>query len=178
MKTTLIAAISLDGFITRHDETGSGFTSPEDKLYFNKAVQEFDCLIFGGQNYRISSNWIRNRLKPEQLKVVLTRNPEAWKTEAIAGELEFTNTEVLDLLQELRARDFQNVCILGGGQIYGKFLKSGAVDEIWLTLEPLLFGNGIKLSAQSLDLRADLLSIDKLNESTLLLKYKPRNRNH
>lgn len=177
MKTTLIAAVSLDGFITRHDETGSSFTSTEDKRFFNNAVQEFDCLIFGGENYRVSSNWIRNRLKPEQLKVVLTRNPNAWEAEAISGELEFTNSEIPDLIQQLQSRGFRKVCILGGGQIYGKFLQADAVDEIWLTLEPLLFGTGVKLAAQSLDLRADLLSVDKLNDSTLLLKYRPKKEN-
>lgn len=177
MKITLIAAISLDGFITRHNETGSAFTSPEDKRYFNQAVQDFDCLIFGGENYRVSSNWIRNRLKPEQLKIVLTRNPAAWKTETISGDLEFTDADIPELIEQLRSRGIRTVCVLGGGQIYGLFLQAGAIDEIWLTVELRLFGTGVKLATAKLDLRADLLSVDQLNESTLLLKYRPKIKN-
>lgn len=173
MKVTLMAAISLDGFITKHEQPGSAFTSAEDKQFFHEAVLDFDCLIFGAGNYRQSSRWIASHLRKEQLKVVLTREPDRYQAEQEPGTLEFTSASPAELVQSLAARGFRNACLLGGGQIYGLFLREHQVDELWLTLEPLLFGAGVKLAESQLDFQGTLLSLEKLNPSTLLLKYRP-----
>lgn len=172
-KLTLMAAISLDGFITQHDSPGSAFTSPEDKQYFHQTVLTFDCLIFGAENYRQSSRWIETHLRPDQLKVVLTRNPDPFEADQRPGELEFVHADPPSILRDLAGRGYRNACLLGGGQIYGLFIASGSVDELWITLEPLLFGRGIKLAEKQLDFRGELISADPLNASTLLLKYRP-----
>jgi dihydrofolate reductase len=173
MKLTLMAAISLDGFITRHDRSGSDFTSPEDKAFFQRAVLDFDCLILGGANYRQSSRWVKEHLRPEQLTVVVTRSPGNHQNEQQTGRLEFSSQSPADIVSNLAARGYRNGCLLGGGQIYGLFLAAGVVDELWLTLEPLLFGEGVKLAETRLDFRGELISQEKLNASTLLLKYRP-----
>jgi len=173
MKIILVAAISLDGFITRHDEPGSGFTSPEDKKYFSRVVHEFDTLIFGSTNFEISKEWIANHLKPEQLKIVMTREPGRYRADERPGELEFTSLSPTDLAKTLREHGRERVCLLGGGKIYGLFLQEKCVDELWLTLEPRLFGKGVKLADAKLDSRWELQTHEKLNDSTLLLRYRP-----
>jgi riboflavin biosynthesis pyrimidine reductase len=53
------------------------------------------------------------------------------------------------------------------------FLAAGLVDEIWLTVEPLLFGGGTPLLAARVDVRLELLASEKLNAAgTLLLRYR------
>lgn len=173
MQVILVAAISVDGFITRHDEAGSGFTSPEDKRYFHQVVLDFDALIFGSANYELSREWIRDRLKPTQLKVVMTRRPDRYEDQHRPDELEFTALSPPELVRELRERGFEKVGLLGGGKIYGLWLHHNVVDEIWLTVEPRLFGEGIKLAEMKIDWHLELLSHEKLNHSTLLLKYRP-----
>ncbi len=168
----LLAAISLDGFITKHGRPGSGFTSPEDKRWFREAVQRFDCLILGSGNYRESGEWIERRLRDDQLKIVLTREPARFAKEEKPGELEFTSETPKEIVAKLRRRGRRAVCVLGGSVAYGLFLDAGAVDEVWLTVEPLIFGEGTKLAAGRLDARLELLSVEKLNQSTLLLKYR------
>lgn len=173
-KVILMAAISLDGFITRHDQPGSGFTSPEDKAYFQKTVLDFDCLLFGAGNYRQSSRWIDGHLRTEQLKIVFTRTPDIYARHRQPDRLEFTSAKPADVVRDLAARGYRNAGLLGGGQLYGLFLAENLVDELWLTVEPLLFGRGIKLAENhDLHFRGDLLSCEKLGDSTLLLKYRP-----
>jgi dihydrofolate reductase len=47
------------------------------------------------------------------------------------------------------------------------------VDEIWLTVEPLLFGGGTPLLAARVDVRLALLASERLNAAgTLLLRYR------
>lgn len=172
MKIILIAAISLDGFITRHDTPGSGFTSPEDKRFYKEAVSGFDSFIFGSKNFLLSKDWIGKRLHPKQLKVVLSRSPERLRKEEAPGEIELARSPA-ESVQKLKQHGCQRTALLGGGQIYGLFLKENLVDELWLTVEPLLFGDGTKLAETRLDFRGELLSSENLGPSTLLLKYKP-----
>ncbi len=172
MRLTLIAAQSLDGFITRHDTPGSGFASAEDRAFFREALRAFDCCVMGGETYRTARESIRAMLMPERLRVVLTRTPAKFLNDSVPGKLEFTNCTPNQLVTELRERGLQHCAILGGAQIHSLFLDAGLIDELWLTIEPLLFGGGTPLLAARSSTKLTLLSSERLAPSTLLLKYQ------
>jgi len=172
MRLTLIAAQSLDGFITRHDTPGSEFASEADRTFFREALRGFDCCVMGARSYREARTTIQKNLMPERLRVVLTRQPESFANDGVPGKLEFANTPPTQLVADLRQRNFQRCAILGGAQIHSLFLASGLVDELWLTVEPLLFGGGTALLAQRASVKLTLLSSQNLGPSTLLLKYR------
>ncbi|HZP59561.1 MAG TPA: dihydrofolate reductase family protein [Opitutaceae bacterium] len=174
MHVTLLTAQSLDGFITRHDQAGSSFTSPEDKTHFRAALAGFDCGVMGGVTYRGAREWIRAHVAaPERLCLVLTRDPAAYASEARAGELEFSAAAPKKIIAGLEARGRRRCALLGGGQVHGLFFAAGLVDELWLTVEPVLFGQGTPLLAGTVDVRLELLTLEKLNAGgTLLLHYR------
>lgn len=172
MRLTLIAAQSLDGFITRHDTPGSDFASDEDRAFFRKALHGFDCCIMGGETYRTAREVIRATLMPERLRVVITRTPNAFSNDSTPGKLEFTDESPGQLIANLSQRGLQRCAILGGAQIHSLFLEAGLVDELWLTIEPLLFGGGTPLLARRTSTELTLLSSEKLGPNTLLLKYR------
>jgi dihydrofolate reductase len=174
MRIVMIAAQSLDGFISKHAEPGTGFTSPEDKAYFREVVAGFDVGVFGAETYRVSREAIRSRMSGRLLRVVMTRSPARYATDAIPGKLEFTQAPASALADDLRARGFRDCALLGGSQVHSSFLASSIVDEIWLTVEPVLFGGGTPLLAQAADVRLDLIATEKLGGDTLLLKYRVR----
>jgi dihydrofolate reductase len=62
----------------------------------------------------------------------------------------------------------------GGAVANALFLKAGLVNEIWLTVEPVIFGTGIDLfRGAEFDLHASLISVEQLNEGgTVHLKYR------
>ena len=67
-------------------------------------------------------------------------------------------------LQQLAARfekeNYGTMLVVGGAHIATSFLKEGLIDEIWLTIEPKIFGKGGNfVTEQELDLE---LQIDKL----------------
>jgi dihydrofolate reductase len=70
-------------------------------------------------------------------------------------------------------RGYREAVMAGGAGANALFLEAGLVDEIWLTVEPLIFGTGIGLlSGAEFDLRASLISVEQLNErGTVHLKY-------
>lgn len=174
MHVTLLTAQSLDGFITRHDEPGSGFTSSEDKAHFRRALGGFDCCVMGGVTYRGSREWIQTHVAAlHRLCVVLTRAPERHAADARPEMLEFTAAPPEKILAGLHARGRRRCALLGGAQAHGLFLAAGLVDELWLTVEPVLFGGGTPLLAVRTDARLELMSSEKLNAAgTLLLRYR------
>lgn len=174
MKVILVSAISLDGFITRHDEPGSDFTSDADSRYLREVLPKFDCCIFGGASFRVAREWMRNRLMPDKLRVAVTRTPEVFAAEAEPGSFEFTAESPTAITENLRSRGYRSCALLGGGQIYSLFLQAGCVDELWITVEARLFGTGTPLCPGQVDLPLRLVSHEHLGGDTLLLKYRPR----
>ncbi|MCQ2562659.1 MAG: dihydrofolate reductase family protein, partial [Alphaproteobacteria bacterium] len=63
--------------------------------------------------------------------------------------------------------------LLGGGQTNYLFLKENMVDDLFLTIEPKMFGAGKHLNiCKKLDIQLQLVSCKVLNKTgTLLLHY-------
>lgn len=176
MWVTLIAAQSLDGCITRHDVPGDTFSSPADKAQFSTEVRRQDSWIMGGESYR----WMQSQRKSNQpwrqglRRIVRTRSPEDYAADAVPGVLEFSDAAPAELVARLVAAGCQRCALLGGGQVYGQFLAAGLVDEIILTVEPQLFGQGRSLTGSlALDVNLKLRECTTLNEQgTLRLRYE------
>ncbi|ATC65756.1 deaminase [Nibricoccus aquaticus] len=172
MRVTLIAAQSLDGFITKHAAPGSDFASSADQVHLRNALAGFDCSVMGAETYRTARTQIRERLTPPRLRTVLTRSPQNFAADTLPGLLEFSSASPAQLLADLSARALRRCALLGGAQIHSLFLNSHLIDELWLTVEPALFGRGTPLLAQATDTRLRLLSQEKLAADTILLKYE------
>jgi dihydrofolate reductase len=172
MQIVLIAAQSADGFITRHDDPGTDFTSAADRVYFQKVLTAFDTSVMGSVTYRVARSAILRRLTPDRRRMVMTRDPAQFAAEAAPGRLEFTDETPEALAGRLRTEGHRRCALLGGGRIHSLFIAAGLVDEFWLTIEPRLFGSGVPLLRAPADLRLRLLSHERLDGSdTLLLKY-------
>jgi len=63
--------------------------------------------------------------------------------------------------------------LVGGPHVATSFLKEQLVDELWLTIEPRIFGKGGNFVIEDdLDIDLALLSCEKVNErGTLITKY-------
>jgi dihydrofolate reductase len=174
MRIVLIAAQSLDGFITQQDTPGSDFTSQADKTFFRDALRAFDCSISGANCYRATRDGYRRSLgSHKRLNLVLTRNPSHFEPDVVPDGIEFRQATAQQLRDELVARGRGHCALLGGSQIYRLFLDAKLVDELWLTLEPRLFGSGTPLVAGACDFRLKLISTEALSTDVLLLKYRP-----
>jgi len=88
------------------------------------------------------------------------------------GNVTFINPANVDLTSSLAK--YKMVAVLGGGTVYRFMLESGLLDEIFITIEPLIFGRGKTMfvgGARTIRMR--LLSVRRLNRAgTLLLHYQ------
>ena len=174
MPVVLIAVASLDGCITRHQEGGTAqWASREDQDHFSRATGECDVRVFGAETYRADRDGMRARLGPEVRRVVWTRTPERFVADVVPGQLEFSAEDPAALVDRLRAAGHRRLALLGGGQVYGAFLAADIVDELLLTVEPVVFGTGVRLGGDApMQERFALVDASRLGGSTLLLRYR------
>ncbi len=175
MEMVLISAQSADGFITFHDEPGSGFASSSDRSYFRKALAGFDSSIMGSATFQASRSMILGSLTRERRRFVLTRDPARFAKDAAPGMLEFTGETPQALVGRMKGEGHRRCALLGGARIHSLFLEAGLVDELWLTVEPCLFGAGVPFLRAPADISMRLLGHERLDGSdTLLLRYSLR----
>ena len=164
MKISLIAAISADGKIAeRTDQSSMDWTSKEDTKFFVEKTKEAGTVIMCRKTF----STINKPLKGRRL-IVLTRDPS--KEKPMPG-VEFTSLEPTELVKKLEHEGCPAIALAGGSTIYGQFLEAGLVTDVYLTIEPILFGGGVPL-AQGFDRRSmKLESVKQLNPQTVLLHY-------
>jgi len=161
MKTFLIAAITADGFIARNPQhTPLEWTSKEDKQFFTKMTKQAGVVVMGLNTYKTIGKPLANR-----------HNIIYAPSGTILEGVEITQDDPKTLLSKLEQKGFGEVAICGGATIYTMFMAAGVIDTLYLTVEPMIFGNGIHLFNKELDKKLELRSMQKLNEQTMLLEY-------
>ena len=159
-------AITLDGKIAKHTTQLADWTSKADKKIFVAETKKAGVIIMGKTTYDTIG-----RPLPGRLNVVMDLEPETSKN--IPGSLEFTNTPSKELIKELKDRGFKNVILGGGATINGLFLKENLIDEIWLTVEPKIFGEGLSLFKRAdVDLGLELIEVKRLDNNVIHVRYK------
>ena len=163
-----IAATTIDGKIAKDSRHMSDWTSKEDKDFLHEMLDTCDVVIIGNNTYKTA-------VKPLSKRncIVFSRsvNQPIRKSE----KLMYLNPEKSNIKTFIKNAGYKKIAILGGAQTYTYFLENNLLDEIYLTIEPIVFGGGINLfaSKQTNDYHFKLNSAKKLNKKgSLLLLYK------
>lgn len=162
MKVFIIAAISADGFIARDAMDLADWTSAEDKKLFVKLTKEAGVMVMGATTLATIG-----RALPGRRTIVYTTRAQELNIDGV----EPTAEEPKMLIQRLADEGANAVAICGGRSIYSLFMDAGLVDELYLTVEPTLFGDGIGLFKNMLDTKLSLIEATNLNQNAVLLHY-------
>ncbi len=172
MKIILAMVLSVDGKSTKGNLPDQSWASSEDQKHLSKLISENNLILMGGKTYELA----KSHIKPSEgkLRIVVTHDPEKFVDDRIEGQLEFVNGTVREIVGDLGERGFEQILLLSGENLNKEFFEENLVDEIYLTIEPKIFGSGnLMVSESDLDINVELLSLDKLNEKdTILLHYK------
>jgi dihydrofolate reductase len=170
MKVILYAAITANGMIGKKDGN-SDFTSDADAISFNDICQKAGCAIMG----RHTLENVFKRLPIDQwpnkngLHIVLTSKKSL--------DVNHPNLHLAkspqDALRIASTRGLKEVVVIGGGLTFGSFMKDNLVDEVFLDVEPLAFGEGMPLFiAGDFESKLDLIETKLLSPQTLQLHYR------
>lgn len=161
VKIVLVMVTTLDGVIAKHRKHFVNWSSKEDKAAFRKITKQAGVVIIGQRTYNLLKNPLPNRLH-----IVVTRDNKK-DTE----HTKFMNdpTKIIHLLD---AKGYKQATLVGGAQINTLFLKKKLIDEILLTIEPRLFGQGLLMFTEDCNIQLQLLKKNMLNKHTIQLRYK------
>jgi dihydrofolate reductase len=168
MNVIALAAITADGLIARSAQHRTDWTSKADKQMFVETTRKAGVIVMGRATFETFPKPLKDRLH-----VVMTAHLDAHVS--TPGAVEYTAAAPTEILHTLEERQFSEVIIGGGASVYRLFLEAGLVDELWLTVEPVLFGEGISLLGPgSADVHMRLLEMGQLASDTIQLKYTLR----
>lgn len=166
MRVVLIMTVTADGFISRDAGEDSGWVESYDKLFFDKATRSIGTVIIGSNAYKLLPEPFEGRRT-----IVMSSHPNPERS--IPGQLEFYGGTPAELLQNLEDEGLEEVAVIGGSQVNSSFLQEGLIDEIYLTVAPMLFGRGLSFAAEyDLDIELRLVDVEKLSDTVVLLHYE------
>lgn len=160
MQVFCIATITADGYIGKSSSHLADWTSREDKEFFVEKSKEAGVVVMGFNTFKTIGKPLKGRLNIVYAK-------EGTEIQGV----EVTQKEPKELLGDLEKRGYGKVAICGGTQIYTMFMEAGVVDTLYLTIEPIIFGSGLKLFNKEIDAKLKLESQKALNDNTVLLEY-------
>lgn len=171
MKVVLVFVSTLDGKVTKWgDPNVKKWSSPEDRKYFLKMMRESRLVVMGRNSFNAEP------VKPSENKLVMvmTHNPELYRQREVRGKIEFTDLTPEQLVTRFSEEKYEIMHVLGGPKVAASFLKEQLVDELWLTIEPKIFGRGnILVADEQLDIELRLISCEKINsEGTMITRYE------
>lgn len=158
-------AITVNGYIaTPSHETP---WSDEEWNSYRSIVQEVGNVIIGKTTYDVMKVVDEFKNIGNPFTVIVTSN-----------ELDTDSPNFVvakspqEALQILESKGYSTGLIGGGGILNSTFLKAGLVDEVYLDVEPFVFGKGIKLFADDdFKVKLELLGTKNLSKNTIQLHY-------
>jgi dihydrofolate reductase len=162
MKTLIAEFISLDGVVQApgmaNEDTDGGFTHGGWSMkyfdpdvmggMFTRLAEQSDALMQGRRTYQVSAaawpsrsgdpftDWI-NRVQKYVVSDTLTENDATWNPTTIIRGADFLRT-----VSELRARPGGYIYVYGSATMVRALLAADLVDELLLTIEPIILGGG------------------------------------
>ncbi|ACU07651.1 Bifunctional deaminase-reductase domain protein [Flavobacteriaceae bacterium 3519-10] len=144
-KTSLFIATSLDGYIAKPNDDLS-FLKLVDKEGEDYGYAEFtstiDTLIVGRKTYdyvlkEIGSSHYDNGQRDVYV-ITRTEKPQVGRTIFYTGKID-------DLVKQLKSEKGENIYCDGGAEVINELLKHDLIDNLIISVIPVLLGNGTRL---------------------------------
>jgi dihydrofolate reductase len=153
-------AISLDGFIARHDGDIAWLLQRDDPTEdhgYPAFIADKDVIVMGRGSYEKALTF--DPWPYDRPVVVLSQQlADAPVPEALKGKVRFSTRAPKDEMEALAEQDVHRVYV-DGGQVVQSFLREGLIADMVITTIPVLIGSGRPLfGAVSQDIDLKLVS--------------------
>lgn len=163
----------MDGYIAKADGGLDWLEhdSREEDYGFNEFISKIDALVMGGNTFKKViqfDQWYYGDTKV----IVLSRS---FSDSEIPGNLkekvEISRQGPKEILSELAFRKYQNIYV-DGGKVIRSFLKEKLIDEIIITIFPIVLGRGIPLFGQmDFEIKLDLINTRSFKTGLVQVHY-------
>ncbi len=164
-------ATTINGFIAKKNNDTSWVTETE-WASFSNMIRKNGNMIVGKRTYKVMiENDEFNRSNLNKIKTVVLTNDTSLKIHN--PEFISIATSPQEAISILQKQGFETMMVCGGGGLNASFMKENLIDEIYLDIEPIVFGKGIHLFAESeFEAKLKLLGIKKLSDDEIQLHYQ------
>ena len=139
----LYIATSLDGYIAgpygEIDWLQAGGNADYDHQDFYASI---DGTLMGHTTYKLTLT-VDNFPCPDKTNYVFTRGPLPQNT----PHVQFVSGDIAAFVRQLKDQGSRDIWLVGGGQINTVMLNENLIDDVILTILPLVLGQGIPLFA-------------------------------
>lgn len=142
-KLMLFIASSLDGYIATEDHNLDWLLTVEGEgdNGYSKFYDTIDTILMG----RITYDWIIEHEEGE----FPYKGKECYVFSGSRKNgnehVSFISEEVVPFIKELKDKDGKNIWLVGGGNLISTFIKEKLIDEMIVTIAPVILGKGIPL---------------------------------
>ena len=140
-KVKLFIASSLDCYIAREDG-GIDWLFTDADYGYTKFYDSIDTIIVGRKSYDQSLTFDEYPYKGKKVYVFTRKKVRKNNNEQ---DVEYIDTNIQDFVTSLTQSIGKDIWLLGGGEIASVLLNADLVDEIILSIHPIILGTGIPL---------------------------------
>ncbi|MDO8930161.1 MAG: dihydrofolate reductase family protein [Bacteroidota bacterium] len=169
-KLILYIAMSLDGYIAKQDDDISFLTAVEQEgedYGYSKFIETIDAVILGRKTYdkilAMGIDWPYGDRKV----YVLTRTPKP-----DSGNIQFYSGSLSDLISTLKNQEGKHIYCDGGAETVHQLLQLDLIDELTISIIPILLGDGIRLFKGGLqEQKLQLINAQSFEKGLMQLRY-------
>jgi dihydrofolate reductase len=156
-------AMTADGKIAKSSDHFPDWTSKEDKRMFASVTKKHGVVIMGEKTF-----YTLKKPLPNRLNVIFTEQKNSPKMENVL----WVRGGPKKVLEKLEKMGYKSAVLGGGAFLNTQFLENKLIDEIWLTIEPKIFGEGLGVFGGDFNVDLRLIGIEKINKNSVAVKYK------
>jgi dihydrofolate reductase len=138
----LFVATSVDGYIAARGGDVSWRFHDGDYGY-EAFLAGIDTMLLGRRTYEAALSFAQWPY-PDRKIIVFTRDDPLC---VISPNTVATSRSPTDIVAELRAREGKDLWLVGGGDLVRQCLDAGLIDDIIVSIHPILLGDGVRLVA-------------------------------
>lgn len=135
--------MSLDGFIAGPDDDLSFLSSVEQEgedYGYARFCETVDTIIIGRKSYEKVISMCGQYPHSDKQVYVITRTPRPSE-----GNIHFFAGNISNLVQQLKSNGTENIYCDGGAEIAQLLLNAGLIDELIISVIPILLTSGTSL---------------------------------
>ncbi len=162
-KVILYIAISLDGYVAKLDGSVSWLdnvphSNQEDYGYYS-FYEAIDTTLMGNKTYQQVLGFDTPFPYSNKTNYVFTRQQELQDDENVS----FINEDIGSFVRNLKHQEGADIWLIGGGQINGVLLEENLIDEMIVSIMPMILGNGLPFF--SIEAKTDMERLLELKET-------------
>lgn len=169
-KLILGLAITLDGYIEgRNGEYDWCFTDQDYGL--NEFFGRIDSIFIGRKSYEAAQQHAENtngEIVPGMKEYVFSSSLKTVRDGAIL----IAENSIIEA-QKIKEQPGKDIWLYGGAELSDSFMKTALVDELWLSVHPILLGSGKPLFREQ-DSRHKLTLLESKTYKTGLVSLRYR----